>query len=155
MSRPLLLSLLTYVLLLIGIVTVQGEFIALALPLVTYLIVGFFQAPEKIQLEAIRHLSVERTSPNSNVDVTVTVTNRGGSLEEVLLTDLVPAGLTLRSGFSQHLLKIAKGESYTFKYTVAGPRGGYVFEGLQVDVRDHLAISRSRVRVETSGRLFV
>src|SRR5512132_1665095 len=102
MSRSILLSLLTYALLLIGIATVKGEFIALALPLVTYLIVGYLQAPEKISLEATRHLSIERTSPNSNVDVTVTVMNRGATLEEVLLIDVLPAGLTIRSGFSQH-----------------------------------------------------
>ncbi len=109
MSRSILLSLLTYSLLLAGIATVKGEFIALALPLVTYLIVGYLQAPEKINLEATRHLSLERTSPNSNVDVTVTVTNRGSSLEEILLVDVLPAGLTVRSGFSRHRLRLAKG----------------------------------------------
>src|SRR5258705_7793547 len=155
MSRSILLSLLTYSLLLAGIATVKGEFIALALPLVTYLLVGYLQAPEKINLEATRHLSLERTSPNSNVDVTVTVTNRGSSLEEILLLDVLPAGLTVRSGFSRHLLRLAKGQSYTFAYTVSGPRGGYVFDSLAVKVNDHLAVSSSRVRVEAKGRLFV
>ena len=64
MSRSLLLSLLTYLLLLAGIVTVHGEFLALALPLVTYLLVGYLQAPEQIKLEATRHLSAERVSPD-------------------------------------------------------------------------------------------
>jgi uncharacterized protein (DUF58 family) len=155
MSRSLFLSLLAYVLLLAGIATVKGEFIALALPLVTYLIVGYLQAPEKINLEATRHLSIERTSPNSNVDMTVTVINRGTALEEVLLIDALPAGLTVRSGFSRHLLRLAKGESYTFAYTVSGPRGGYVFDALELKVNDHLAVSSSRVRVGAKGRLFV
>ena len=155
MSRSILLSLITYSLLLAGIATVKGEFIALALPLVTYLIVGYLQASEKINLEAMRHLSIERTSPNSNVDVTVTVSNRGPTLEEVLLTDILPAGLTIRSEFNQHLLRLAKGESYTFGYTVSGPRGGYVFETLELKVSDPLAVSSSRVRVGAKGRLFV
>jgi uncharacterized protein (DUF58 family) len=119
------------------------------------LIVGYLQAPEKIKLEARRHLSVDRTSPNSNVDVTVTVINLGTPLEEVLLSDVLPAGLTVRSGFSRRLLRLAKGESYTFTYTVSGPRGGYVFEALEGKINDHLAISSSRVRVEAKGRLFV
>jgi uncharacterized protein (DUF58 family) len=161
MSRSILLGLLTYGLLLTGIVTVKGEFIALALPLVTYLIVGYLQAPEKINLEATRHLNVERTSPNSDVDVTVIVTNRGSNLEEIQLEDILPAGLTIRSGPSsavrtnRHLLRLAKGESYTFAYTVSGPRGGYVFDGLELRVNDHLAVSSSKVRVEAKGRLFV
>jgi uncharacterized protein (DUF58 family) len=155
MSRPLALGLLIYALLLAGMLSVQGALLALALPLVAYLIAGYLQAPEKIKLEATRHLSAERVSPNSHVDVTVTVTNHGSSLEEVLLEDMLPEGLTVHLGDSRHLLRLAKGESYTFTYTVFGPRGGYVFEAVEVSVRDHLAVSRSKVRLETKGRLFV
>ena len=76
----------------------QGEFLALALPLVTYLILGYLQAPETIKLEATRQLSAERVSPDAEVDVTVTLTNRGAHLEEVLLTDILPTRLIVRSG---------------------------------------------------------
>ncbi len=161
MSRPLFLSLLVYLLLLAGIATVQGEYIALALPIVTYLIIGYLQAPERIKLEAIRHITVERVSPNQYVDVTVTITNRGSSLDEVLLEDVVPTGLTVRAdpsparSTSRHLLRLAKGESYTFAYTVSGMRGGYGFEGLDLKINDHLAVSSAKVRVEAKGRLFV
>ncbi|HJQ13720.1 MAG TPA: hypothetical protein VJ830_03145, partial [Anaerolineales bacterium] len=106
MSRSLFLSLLIYVLVLAGIVTVQGEFLALALPLVTYLILGYLQAPETIKLEATRQLSAERVSPDAEVDVTVTLTNRGTRLEEGLLTDILPAGLVIRSGYSRHLVRL-------------------------------------------------
>jgi len=155
MSRSLLLSLLTYSLLLTGVITVQGEFIALALPLVAYLLIGYLQTPEEIKLEAMRQLSIERVAPGQDVDVTVTVTNRGASLDEILLEDLLPAGLTVRSGFSRHLLRLAKGQSYTFGYTVSGPRGGYVFEAVEAQVNDHVALTRSKVRSEAKGRLFV
>jgi len=155
MSRSLLLSLLTYALLLAGIAAVQGVFLALALPLVTYLLVGYLQSPEKVKLEATRHLSAERVTPNSDVEVTLTVINRGSSLEEALIEDVLPAGLAVRSGFSRHLLRLAKGESYTFAYTVSGPRGGYVFEALAVRVSDRLAASPSNIHVEAKGRLFV
>lgn len=155
MSRSLLLSFFTYTLLLLGMITVHGEYIALALPLVAYLLIGYLQSPEEIRLEATRRLSPERTSPNSDVEVTVTVTNRGASLEEVVLEDLVPFGLTVRSGQSRHLLRLSKGHSYAFAYTISGPRGGYVFDALQAQIRDHLAVSSSTVRVEAKGRLFV
>jgi uncharacterized protein (DUF58 family) len=155
MSRSLFLSIIIYGLLLAGIATVQGKFLALSLPLVTYLLVGYLQSLEEVKLEATRHLSVERTSPNSDVLVTVTVINRGANLKEVLLEDILPAGLAIRSGFSRHLLRLARGESYTFTYTVSGPRGGYVFETIQSKVNDHLAIISSNVQVEAKGRLFV
>jgi uncharacterized protein (DUF58 family) len=135
--------------------TVQGELLALALPLITYLLVGYLQAPENLKLEATRHLSAERVSPNSHVDMTVTVTNHGSNLEEVLLDDLVPEGLHVHSGFSRHLVRLGSGESYTFKYAVSGPRGGYVFESLDVKVSDPIAVRSSTVRLEAKGRLFI
>jgi uncharacterized protein (DUF58 family) len=134
---------------------VHGEFIALAIPLVAYLLMGFVMAPERIKLEAARHMSAERVAPNSAVDVSVTVTNLGSSLEELWLEDRLPVGLTVRSGFSRHLLRLKKDESYTFTYTVSGPRGAYVFEAIEAMVNDHLAVSSSRVRVEAKGRFFV
>jgi uncharacterized protein (DUF58 family) len=155
MSRSLFLSLLTYTLLLAGIITLQGELIALALPLVSYLLIGYLQAPEKVMLEATRQLSLERVAPNQEVEVTVTVTNRGQALEETWLQDKVPPGLTVRLKSSRHLVRLASGESFTFVYTVSGPRGGYVFEGLEAQVNDHLAIRRVAVPVEAKGRLFV
>ena len=109
MSRSLFLSLLTYALLLAGIVTLQGEFIALALPLVSYLLIGYLQAPERIALEATRQLSIERAVPNQDVELTVTVTNAGSSIEEILINDLIPPGLNVRDKASRHLVRLASG----------------------------------------------
>lgn len=130
-------------------------FIVLALPLVVYLLVGYLQAPEEMKLEATRSLSMERVSLHQPSDVKVTVTNRGSTLEEILIEDRLPTGLTIRSGFIRHLLRLSSGESYTFTYTVSGPRGGYVFEELQAQANDPLAIRSSTVHIEAKGRFFV
>ena len=55
----------------------------------------------------------------------MTVTNAGSSIEEILINDLIPPGLNVRDKASRHLVRLASGESYTFAYTVSGPRGGY------------------------------
>ena len=133
----------------------RGEFIALALPFVVYLLAGFLFAPEKIQLEATRHLSTERTSPNSEIEVTVTVTNRGSHLEEVLLDDIVPADLKVRTGQSRHLIQFLKDSTYTFSYKVTGPRGGYGFEMVKAKVNDHLRMTSREVQIEAKGQLFI
>src|SRR5687767_12715159 len=155
MSRSLLLGFITYALLLTGIATVRGEFIALALPFVVYLLAGFLFTPEQLKLEATRHLSVERTSPHTDVVVTVIVNNRGSTIEEVLLEDAVPADLMIRSGLSRHLVRLAKGGSYNFSYTVSGPRGGYGFEFVRAKVNDHLAATSREFQIEAKGQLFV
>ncbi len=162
MSRSLFLGVLTYSLVLAGIVTMDGGFIALAIPFVTYLLAGFLHLPGEVRLEAVRHLSNERVVPNSDVLVTVIVTNHGSDLEEVLLDDAVPAKLAVRFADekrrlkpSRHLVTLARGASYTFAYTVSGPRGGYGFEHVEATVSDRLAATRQKVRVEAKGQLFV
>lgn len=162
MSRSLFLGVLTYSLVLAGIVTMDGGFIALAIPFVTYLLAGFLHSPGEVRLEAVRHLSNERVVPNSDVLVTVIVTNHGSDLEEVLLDDAVPAKLAVRFADekrrlkpSRHLVTLARGASYTFAYTVSGPRGGYGFEHVEATVSDRLAATRQKVRVEAKGQLFV
>ena len=163
MSRSLFLGFITYSLLLAGVAAVSGELIALALPFVVYLLVGYLFAPDEIKLEATRHLSTERTSPHIDVVVTVTVTNRGSQLEEVLLEDIVPADLTIRSASTtpgagspnRHLVRLAKNDSYRFAYTVSGPRGGYGFEYVRAKVNDPLKVTSREVQVEARGQLFV
>jgi uncharacterized protein (DUF58 family) len=155
MSRSLLLGFIIYGLALTGISTVHGEFITLALPLALYLLVGYLISPDDIKLSATRHLSTDRTPPNSEVMITVTVTNHGSHLEEVLIEDHIPADLTIRFGHSRHLLRLAKDSSYTFTYKVAGPRGGYVFETVRATINDPFRVTSRKVELKAQGQLFV
>lgn len=155
MSRSLLLGFIIYGFVLAGIATVRGEFITLALPIVLYLLVGYLNSSDAIKLEATRHLSTDRTLPNADVEITVTITNQGSHLEEVMIEDHVPAGLTIRSGHSRHLIRLPKGSSYTFAYKVAGPRGGYGFESVRAQVNDPLRLTSRAVELEAKGQLFV
>lgn len=127
----------------------------LAIPLVVYLLAGYMFSPDDVKLEATRHLSAERTLPDSEVTVTVTIANRGSHLEEVLVEDLVPADLRLRFARSRHLIRLPKDSVYTFSYRVAGPRGGYGFESVRVKVNDPLAVTGREARLVAKGQLFV
>ena len=155
MSRSLFLGLLTYLLLLAGMATISGRVFALMLPLVAYLLAGYLFAPDEVKLEATRHLSAERVSPKSEVHVTLTLVNRGSHLEEVLVEDILPADLTVASGHPRHLIRLPKGGTYTFTYTVTGPRGGYGFEKVRAEVKDYLGVTSREVQMEAKGQLFV
>jgi len=155
MSRSLLLGIITYSLLVAGMATVRGELIALALPFVVYMLTGYLFTPDKIKLEASRHLSTERASPNADVLVTLTITNRGSHLEEVLIEDVIPQNLELRLSHSRHLIRLPKNGTYTFSYTVTGPRGGYGFETVKAKVNESLAVTSKEVQLEAKGQLFI
>jgi uncharacterized protein (DUF58 family) len=155
MFRNLLLILVIYILLGFGLVSVHGELLGLALPFVIYLLVGLWRAPEKLQLDVERRLSQERVAPDQEVDVTVTITNRGGVLEELLLEDVIPPALTVRDGSHRRLLSLKKGGSYTWTYTVSGPRGAHQFERIKAEASDHFRVRRSRLEVPVRSELFV
>src|SRR6185436_383725 len=155
MSRSLLLGFIIYALLLTGAAAVRGEFITLALVLVVYLFAGYLFSPDKLKLEAVRHLSAERAAPNADIVVTLTITNHGSHLDELLLEDVVPAELKIRIGQSRHLIRLPKGASYTFAYTVTGPRGGYGFESVRAKVNDHFRVTSREVLLAAKGQLFI
>jgi uncharacterized protein (DUF58 family) len=155
MSRTFLLILIIYSLLLAGLATLNGEFLGLALPLLAYLLVGFWRAPEKLDLEVHRTISSERAAPDEDVVVRVDVSNRGADIEELLLEDGFSRALTVRDGSPRHLLSLKKGESFSWTYTVSGPRGGYAFEALKAEARDHSGIRWSSHQVPVRNELFI
>src|SRR5512137_1517422 len=100
MRRAFLLSLIIYALILAGLIVRSGmvshadsganrggSVLALSLLFVTYLIASLLRAPGNVSLEITRALSAERVGPNMPVEVTMTVTNTGPSLEEILIED--------------------------------------------------------------------
>jgi uncharacterized protein (DUF58 family) len=67
--RAFLLIILTYGLVIAGLVTLRGELLALALPFVLYLLVGLWRAPDQIHLDIQRTLYSERIAPEKPVQV--------------------------------------------------------------------------------------
>lgn len=155
MNRPLPLILIIYGLLLAALLTLRGELLALLILPGLYLLAGYLRGPEQIRLEVSRELSTDRAVPGSPVQVAVSILNRGGMLEEVLLEDILPPGLTLEGGSARSLTTLAPGGSHTLRYSVSGPRGGYAFEGLLVRASDHLGVAGLQQRVPAASQLWV
>jgi uncharacterized protein (DUF58 family) len=155
MSRTIFLILIIYALLLAGLATLHGELLALALPFVVYLLAGFWRAPDRLDLVVQRKLSTERAMPGDDVVVTLEVTNRGADIDELRLTDDLPPELNLRDGTPDHLLSLKKEETFSWTYTVNGPRGGYPFRSLNVEALDHFGVRPRRQQVEARSDLFV
>lgn len=140
MSRSLHLSLLAVFLLVIGLASLRGDLIALSLPFVVYLLFGLLRIPQAVELDVRRHLSAERASPDQPVTVTLSVTNRGVSLDEIFVEDVLLEGLHLLDGSNRHLAALARDETRTWTYTLGGGRGYYVFPSVSVASRDGLGL---------------
>ena len=170
MRRAFLLSLVVYALIITGLIARIGTVLyansgtnrgglvlALSLLFVIYLVASLLRAPRAVSLEITRTLSAERVGTNVPVEVTMTVTNSGPSLEEVLIEDNVPPGLVICDGSPRHVLRLTHGETVTWRYTIRGPRGYYAFSSVRVKACDPLGlINREQVLTPSSAaRLFI
>jgi uncharacterized protein (DUF58 family) len=154
-SRLLLLSLLIYSLVLAGLATLKGELLALALPLLVYLGAGLLYRPDAPRLKVTRRLSKDRVLPGMPIKITLTVTNEGAQLEEVLLEDVVPPGLRLVEGHPGALVSLSPNADLELSYTVSGERGFYRFEQVRITASDFLGLFKTRITASAPGQLFV
>ncbi len=153
--RAFLLIILTYGLVIAGLVTLRGELLALAVPFVLYLLVGLWRAPDQIHLEIQRTLYSERVAPEKPVQVTLTVQNTGSSLEEVVITDILPQELQIRAGSNHHMLSLPSGQSFSWTYSVSGRRGYYAFSEVTVEASDLFGLLRRKASFPVTGDLFI
>ena len=151
MRRLLLLAVLACGLFLAGLATRQGKIIALALPVIALLAAAFCRRPRQLHLHTVRTLSSERVTPNTPLQVTLTVTNEGPALEEVILVDTLPPNLELREGSPRVVTALAAGQTIEWSYTVQGRRGYYFFPSLWVTASDALGLFRRQEEIATPG----
>jgi uncharacterized protein (DUF58 family) len=155
MQRWLLLSTLIVGLVLLGLGTLRGEMLALAIPLLIYAGAALLGRPELPQLSATRSFSAQRLASGEPAQVSVSITNLGARPATVLLEDQLPHRLTLIDGQPHLLTTIAPGASAELEYTVSGERGLYQFPGLHASVQDQLGLFHATMPLPTPGQIFV
>jgi uncharacterized repeat protein (TIGR01451 family) len=155
MSRPLILSALVFAFLLAGLAGQDARLVALALPLAAYLFWGLLHAPEAVNVEVARTMSAWRVARGEAVQVTLTLHNRGGDLEEVLVEDALPPGLQVVEGSHRHLLRLPAGAQATLSYTISGKRGYYLLHRVLLIAREPLGLVASTHDIKIDGQLFV
>ncbi|HET6846618.1 MAG TPA: DUF58 domain-containing protein [Anaerolineales bacterium] len=147
MSRAWFLGLIAFGVLVSGFVTLNGSQLALVIPIVLYWAYALSRAPTQLNLEVHRTLSAERVAANAAFEVRLDVLNAGEALEELILDDMLPAGLELVDGSLHHLVSLGRHARFSFSYIVRGARGAYAFGEIRAQASDALGL------VPTSGHM--
>lgn len=155
MRRVLLLGSLAYGLLFLGLATLNGGMLALAIPLVIFLGAAFLWGPEAPRLKVARSLSAESVPRGAPVVVTLSVVNEGPPLEEVAIEDVVPPALEVIDGESSVLTSLPTDGVIETAYTVRGKRGAFEFRDVRVTAGDRLGVFRRRVTFPVPGRFSI
>lgn len=154
LRRTFQIGVLIYVLLLAGLTMFNGAFIAVALPLVVYLATVVLYRPADIRLTVSRVVSKDYVRPDTEVTVTVSVTNHGADLDEVWIADSAPPTLVVDGDIS-HLVSLLAGETHKFEYKVKGNRGTHTFGAIAVTANEHFALFRRKRTYNVAGKLSV
>ena len=155
MRRWLLLSTLIAALVLLGLGTLRGEMLALAIPLLIYAGASLIGRPAPPDLSATRSFSAQRLASGESTQVSISITNLGALPTTVLLEDQFPQRLALIAGQPRLLTTIAAGASVELAYTVTGERGVYQFPGLQASLQDQLGLFHATILLPAPGQIFV
>jgi uncharacterized protein (DUF58 family) len=137
-----------------GVAQLNGAVAAMALPLCVYLLVGAVEPRRQaLMLTVERELSSEIITSNSHCVVTLRVTNVGAEAAVVELSDSLPFGLSVISGFTRVVGEIPAGESATLSYVVGGPRGEYYFDEAWATSLRRFALQDNRLALSSVVRL--
>jgi uncharacterized protein (DUF58 family) len=155
MRRFSLLASLIYLLLLVGLATLSGRLLLLAIPLTIYLGAALLSGPRELRLSASRNVSADRVSAGAPVVIKLSVRNEGSLLEEVLVEDLLPPRLRPMEGESRMLATLPAGETLELEYTVPGRRGCFDFGDVRVSAADQHGLFEREVLLSAPARLVV
>ena len=153
LGRFLSLAVLAFALLFIGLVTMNGGTLALAIPVLVYLTATMIHRPPKIQLEIERSVGTDTAPQNKPVKVMVKITNTGEDLDEVMVEDRLPLGLDLLEGKTRVLTSLPRGASVELNYTVRAARGSYTFADVHISASDHLGVMREQAVLTAPARI--
>jgi uncharacterized protein (DUF58 family) len=153
--RAVWLSLLIYLLLLAGLAVLNGRLLVLVIPLAVYLGAALLYGPEPLDLRASRTVAADRVPQNAPVAVTLSVTNDGAHLEQVLIEDVLPPRLEVAAGQTRLLASLPPGATVELSYSVRAQRGIFDFEEVRVTASDRLSLFCRRATLPAPGHLAV
>jgi len=153
MQGPILIESLFFVILILGLMTRQGDVLALTLPFAIYLCIGIFYSPREMRLKVTRSLEAKRVVSEKSAIIKINVTNLGDDLEEVLVEDICPNGLNLVEKKSRLLSPLPAGGKLLLEYPVKGYRGSFKFDNVQITAKDNLGIVQKSMLISVPEEL--
>ena len=155
MNRIFFVSILILCLIFVGLAIFSNGLIAIAILLIIYLATSVIFGPEEIDLVIERQIYPERVSPDTEVQITLYITNRGGKLEEVFIKDILPKNLEIVDGELSLLTELGANQTREITYSVQGKRGIYYFDAVEILANDYFGLIRKKENIIAQGSIFI
>lgn len=146
---------LIFALLFVGLAVQNGPLLALMIPFMVYLAVGFAFAPDKARIHAVRVLSADRVTQGAPLQVQLVITNQGAPIENFQVEEFVPDGVEITAGNTKGITSLKTRGKVELNYTLRGKRGVHHLPGFRITISDHLGIFQKREDRPLSSRFLV
>jgi len=150
MNRTGLLTSLTAILILLGLVNHARNFLILSIPLLVFLSAALLFYPMKIQLNITRTLSTDHVEENSPVKIMILVENTGPKLELVQFNQVLYSPLEKVDGKLSQLTMLRPGDKTEIQFSVRAKRGIYILPYTICTAREHFDLLQNHHVDKTS-----
>ena len=156
-SKIWTLLLIVFGLLLASLATRNGDLAWMTLPFLIYLGVAIVQAPSpgKIRLKAQRSIETNRSNGVSSIQVNVTVSNLGATIDQVCFSDAVQPGMRITEGQFRQEVALRAGEDVSLDYTFQAERGSFSWKTLRARLSDPLGLIETDLELEAEAQVQV
>jgi uncharacterized protein (DUF58 family) len=154
-NKTLVIGLIILSLLIVALITRNGDIAWLMLPFLAYLGIGILQTPpiEKVRLSAVRSLEQRRSNGNVLVDVSLSVQNQAPETVNLFIHETVQAGMKIAEGDLSRWVELQPGESAELKYTFTAARGNFSWKSISTVVSDPLGVVETDMFLPASAMI--
>ena len=148
-------TLIVFCLVVLALISRNGDILLMVVPLLIYLGVGIYFAPGEISLSAIRQVDRRVDESRKAVEVNVKLRNVGGPLYNVLLRDVrFPNAELLYGRYEQRAAITELGEA-NMRYAFRAQRGYFSWESIGVFASDPFGLVEVRKEIPARAEILV
>jgi uncharacterized protein (DUF58 family) len=156
-NKTLVVGLIIFSLLVVTLITRDGEIAWMMLPFLAYLGVGILQTPpvEKLRFSAERKVEQTRSNGSLSIDVKLAIQNQAVETVHLFVDETVQAGMKVTEGELSRHVTLRPGDSTELKYTFTAARGDFSWKSIRAVVGDPLGLIETEMRLPADAALQV
>ena len=156
-DRTLTVGLMIFILLIVALITRNGDIAWMILPFLVYLGAGILQTPDLEKLSFSVKRTLEQTRSNGILSIVIGVSVQNTALETVHLAihEAAQAGMKITDGELSQYATLKPGESTELNYSFTAIRGDYSWKSLRIMVSDPLSLIESEMILPANATIQV
>jgi uncharacterized protein (DUF58 family) len=141
-DKTLTVGLIASLLLIVALITRNGDIAWMILPFLAYLGVGILQTPnlERLSFSAKRTLEQTRTNGILSIVVNLAVQNKALETVHLFIQETVQPGMKITDGELSQWVALRPGESSELNYAFTAIRGNFFWKSIRTKVSDPLGL---------------